>query len=62
MSFYDRYKCQLCGANLDPGEKCDCLREKKQKQHEIGKILAVSDDGQLYIRSMANEQNVGTAI
>lgn len=58
--FYNRYKCQLCGANLDPGEKCDCLREKNRK-HEIGKMLAVSDDGQLYIRSVADE-NVRRAI
>ena len=22
-------KCPLCGANLDPAEKCDCEEEKK---------------------------------
>lgn len=21
---YDRYKCEHCGANLDPAEQCDC--------------------------------------
>lgn len=24
--FYN--SCPYCGANLDPGEKCDCLEEK----------------------------------
>lgn len=22
------YKCEECGANLDPGEVCDCTKEK----------------------------------
>lgn len=24
-----RYKCPLCDANLDPGEKCDCGERKE---------------------------------
>ena len=24
--------CPDCGCNLDPNEKCDCKREKEQKQ------------------------------
>lgn len=24
-----RYKCPLCDANLDPGEKCDCGKRKE---------------------------------
>ncbi|MEE1085787.1 MAG: hypothetical protein U0L05_01235 [Schaedlerella sp.] len=27
MAFYN--KCSVCGAHLDPGETCDCQREKK---------------------------------
>lgn len=23
------YKCPYCGANLDPGEKCDCRKDKE---------------------------------
>lgn len=23
-------KCEICGANLDPGEKCTCEQERKQ--------------------------------
>ena len=24
------YTCPDCGANLDPGEKCDCRKEEKK--------------------------------
>lgn len=28
--YYD--KCPYCGANLDPGEKCDCREESTKKE------------------------------
>ena len=28
------YKCPDCGANLDPGEKCDCRKENKKDDNE----------------------------
>lgn len=27
MSYY--YSCDICGANLDPGESCDCSNSKE---------------------------------
>ena len=27
MSYYR--ECPLCGANLDPGEKCDCVERER---------------------------------
>ena len=30
MSYYRT--CQYCGANLDPGENCDCQIEKKEQE------------------------------
>ena len=30
MTYY--YTCPNCGANLDPGERCDC--EKEQDENE----------------------------
>ncbi len=30
MAFYNT--CPLCGANLDPGEACDCGEERERKQ------------------------------
>lgn len=60
MACYDI--CEYCGGNIDHGEKCDCRREKTREQHRRGKILAVDNNGQIYIRSIADEQNVRTAI
>jgi len=31
MSYYR--KCPECGANLDPGETCDCIFKKPSSQH-----------------------------
>lgn len=60
MAYYNT--CPFCGANLDPGESCDCLREKERRRHERGQALAVESSGQFYIRGITNEQNVRTAI
>lgn len=27
-------ECPLCGANLDPCEKCDCTKRKEEKANE----------------------------
>lgn len=32
MSYYR--VCPNCGANLDPGERCDCQDEEKQDERE----------------------------
>ena len=29
-----RYKCPYCGANLDPGERCDCRNEQEENDAE----------------------------
>lgn len=26
------HECPFCGANLDPGERCDCKREDRRKR------------------------------
>ena len=31
--------CPYCGANLDPGEKCDCLREKENTNNDNSYII-----------------------
>ena len=31
-------ECPLCGANLDPGESCDCQDSKKKKKLWIKKV------------------------
>lgn len=36
MSYY--HECPQCGANLDPGERCDCAREKKETALDAANI------------------------
>ena len=37
------YKCIYCGANLDPGEKCDCGMRKYKKWgvKKDGKLISI---------------------
>ena len=42
MSFYNT--CPNCGANLDPGEKCDCLEIENERA--IVKMIAIGRNGQ----------------
>ena len=28
------HECELCGATLDPGEKCDCTKDEEQQADE----------------------------
>lgn len=28
------WTCPLCGANLDPGERCDCEEEEKEVKED----------------------------
>ena len=36
MAYYRT--CEHCGANLDPGEKCDCMENKQERGRPYGKI------------------------
>ena len=35
MKYY--HTCPVCGANLDPGERCDCEDENEKEVKEDGK-------------------------
>ena len=48
------YICEHCGAYLDPGEKCDCMDEKKQMIEKIMGFLIPSDDGQFCLNIGGN--------
>lgn len=39
--------CQECGANLDPGERCDCKKEKKRREQAFESMIKVDDTDQL---------------
>ena len=44
------YKCADCGANLDPGEKCDCRDPLIAYGNLMEKILTNNRYGQLEMR------------
>jgi hypothetical protein len=48
------YKCDICGAYLDPGEKCeDCQRAERrriEKARKIRNVLNVPEHGQIEIK------------
>lgn len=46
------YECPICGANLDPGEKCDCLDERQRYLRQF----RVTKNGQ-YEFNLIYEQN-----
>lgn len=37
MAYY--HTCPDCGANLDPGEKCDCEKEGKSREGFYGDVV-----------------------
>lgn len=45
MSFYK--KCPHCGANLDPGEPCDCQQEKEREERRREKLFFIENGGQM---------------
>ena len=42
MAYYRT--CPLCGGNLDPGEKCDCQKEKNQPEEKEEAAAAMAID------------------
>lgn len=45
MAFYNT--CPVCGANLDPGESCDCQEEKELEAKKIQSMIKVEKNGQM---------------
>jgi hypothetical protein len=39
MAYY--HECEICGVNLDPGERCDCQQKEKTAPDAV-----TSDSGQ----------------
>lgn len=44
-------ECTVCGASLDPGERCDYCAEKQEKmkqiKKQIEKVIRIEESGQL---------------
>lgn len=43
MAYYNT--CPKCGSNLDPGEKCDCEREKVMEHEFFNRHLKTESKG-----------------
>lgn len=42
------YTCDICGCNLDPGEKCDCNSKKVAQEEYLSKVIKQNDvNGQM---------------
>lgn len=42
-----RYICNICGAYLDPGERCDCKSEREERKRKLGKMYRTEKNGQM---------------
>lgn len=42
--------CQLCGANLDPNEKCDCIDQEIHNMNRFINLFSVGKDGQIKMK------------
>lgn len=47
MAFY--HTCPICGSNLDPGEICDCEREKDNREKVFADAIRPGKRGQYRI-------------
>ncbi len=57
MAYYNT--CPHCGANLDPGESCDCMREKEDREEFYRSVTKrASKTGQLSF-SLKSREVVG---
>lgn len=44
MAYYNT--CPICGGNLDPSEKCDCLARAEKLKNKFRLLTTVADNGQ----------------
>ena len=44
------YRCDNCGAYLDPGERCTCNRTHKKNLQMVGELFAEDQDGQMTLK------------
>jgi len=55
--------CPYCGANLDPGEVCDCLTEKGRRIRHIRELVEPEKSGQMrLILETKEERHIEKAV
>lgn len=47
-----KYVCRSCGANLDPGEKCDCMEKRKETENLRKQLFIQEKDGQFTLKEL----------
>lgn len=48
--------CKNRGANLDPGEKCDCREQEQKRFRFFESVFSEDSDGQMVIGGLFNER------
>ena len=46
------YRCDSCGAYLDPGEQCDCHSTHEKNLQMVDELLAEDRDGQMILKEV----------
>ena len=46
------YRCDNCGAYLDPGERCTCHDTHEKNLQMVDELLAEDRDGQMILREV----------
>ena len=53
--------CDKCGGALDPGERCDCEEEEREREERMQKLVAVGRNGQYSFRFMKEARTIERA-
>lgn len=52
------YRCDNCGAYLDPGERCTCSGTHEKNMQMVDELLSEDQDGQMILRETMKRQYV----
>ena len=56
MSYYNT--CPNCGANLDPGEPCDCVMEREKRERFFESVTSITPKTRQLSFSLNNREVV----
>ena len=48
------YRCDNCGAYLDPGERCTCSGTHEKNLQIVDELLSEDQDGQMVLKETKN--------
>lgn len=46
------YRCEDCGAYLDPGERCTCYSTHEKNLRMVAELLTEDQDGQMILKEV----------